>query len=84
MFRGLGDTRAPLYATLGVSAANIALCPALIFGAGWGVPGAALATVFAEVPPLPGGALAVPRSRHRVAPAASDCVSLCHSPAHAR
>ena len=49
MFRGLGDTRAPLYATLGVSVANIALCPALIFGAGWGVPGAALATVFAEV-----------------------------------
>jgi Na+-driven multidrug efflux pump len=50
VFRGLGDTKAPLYATLGVSAANIALCPALIFGAGWGVPGAALATVFAEVP----------------------------------
>jgi Na+-driven multidrug efflux pump len=49
VFRGLGDTKAPLYATLAVSAANIALCPALIFGAGWGVPGAALATVFAEV-----------------------------------
>ncbi len=51
VFRGLGDTKAPLYAAVGVSIANIALCPALIFGAGWGVKGAALATVLAEVGP---------------------------------
>ncbi len=49
VFRGLGDTRAPLYATLWVNAANILLCPALIFWAGLGVRGAAIATVASEV-----------------------------------
>lgn len=51
VFRGLGDTRAPLYATLWVNAANILLCPALIFWAGLGVRGAAIATVASEVAP---------------------------------
>lgn len=49
VFRGLGDTRAPLYATVWVNAANILLCPALIFWAGLGVRGAAIATVASEV-----------------------------------
>jgi len=42
-FRGLQDTRTPLAATLASNALNVALAPALIFGAGWGVRGAAAA-----------------------------------------
>jgi len=48
VFRGLGDTRTPLAATLGCNAVNLVLNPLLIFGLGWGVAGAAQATVLAE------------------------------------
>ena len=51
VFRGLGDTRTPLVATLGCNALNLALDPLLIFALGWGVAGAAQATVLAEVYP---------------------------------
>jgi len=51
VFRGLGDTRTPLVATLGCNALNLALDPLLIFALGWGVAGAAQATVLAEVHP---------------------------------
>lgn len=56
VFRGLGDTRTPLAATLGCNAANLVLNPLLIFGLGWGVAGAAQATVLAEVRAGPGPA----------------------------
>jgi MATE family multidrug resistance protein len=46
-FRGYQDTRTPLVVALGVNALNIALAPILIFAAGWGVEGAAIATVIA-------------------------------------
>lgn len=51
-FRGVGDTRTPLYATLVANAVNVALDYGLIFGA-WGLPtlgvrGAGLATAVAE------------------------------------
>lgn len=49
VFRGLGDARTPLAATLGCNALNLALDPLLIFALGWGVAGAAQATVLAEV-----------------------------------
>ncbi|KAK9837241.1 hypothetical protein WJX81_001184 [Elliptochloris bilobata] len=49
VFRGLGDARTPLAATLGCNALNLALDPLLIFAAGWGVAGAAQATVLAEL-----------------------------------
>ena len=49
VFRGLGDARTPLAATLGCNAFNLALDPLLIFALGWGVAGAAQATVLAEV-----------------------------------
>ena len=47
-FRGYQDTRTPLWVALIVNAINIVLTPALIFGAGWGIAGAAVATVVAQ------------------------------------
>ncbi|GLI66837.1 hypothetical protein VaNZ11_010796 [Volvox africanus] len=52
VFRGLQDTRTPLQATLVSNAINIALAPILIFGAGLGAVGAAVATVMAQAIPL--------------------------------
>ncbi|EFJ50158.1 hypothetical protein VOLCADRAFT_88992 [Volvox carteri f. nagariensis] len=52
VFRGLQDTRTPLQATLVSNAINIALAPMLIFGAGLGAVGAAVATVAAQAIPL--------------------------------
>lgn len=48
-FRGLHDTRTPFLVTLGVNLVNLALDPLMIFGFGWGLEGAALATVLAQV-----------------------------------
>jgi len=51
-FRGIGDTRTPLYTTLAANAINAVLDYGLIFGAlglpEWGVLGAGLATAIAE------------------------------------
>jgi MATE family multidrug resistance protein len=51
-FRGLGDTRTPLVATLVANAANAVLAWALVFGhfglPAWGVAGAGVATSIAE------------------------------------
>jgi MATE family multidrug resistance protein len=51
-FRGIGDTRTPLYATLGANAVNAVLDYGLIFGElglpRLGVPGAGIATAIAE------------------------------------
>jgi Na+-driven multidrug efflux pump len=48
VYRGLGDTRTPLYGTLACNAINVVLAPLLIFSLGWGVRGAAIATVASE------------------------------------
>ncbi len=48
IYRGHQDTRTPLVVTLGINAVNLVLDPLLIFGAGWGVAGAAWATVAAQ------------------------------------
>lgn len=47
-FRGFQDTRTPLVITLGVNLVNLVLDPLLIFTAGWGLEGAAVATVIAQ------------------------------------
>jgi len=47
-FRGYQDTRTPLIVALGVNLINIVLDPILIFWAGWGLEGAAIATIFAQ------------------------------------
>lgn len=46
--RGLFDTRTPFLISLGLNLVNAALDPILIFGAGLGVAGAALATLIAQ------------------------------------
>jgi putative MATE family efflux protein len=47
-FRGFQDTRTPLALTLVVNAFNIVLNPVLMFWAGFGLDGAAMATVIAQ------------------------------------
>ena len=48
-FRGHKDTVTPLKVGLVVNAVNLVLDPILIFGFGWGLAGAAVASVFAQV-----------------------------------
>jgi MATE family multidrug resistance protein len=47
-FRGHQDTRTPLLVALGVNLINLVLDPLLIFAAGWGLEGAAIATALAQ------------------------------------
>lgn len=47
-YRGMQDTRTPLIVALAVNALNAALDPVLMFGAGMGLAGAAVATVAAQ------------------------------------
>lgn len=48
IFRGYQDTRTPFVVTLGLNVINLVLDPILIFGLGWGLEGAAWATVVAQ------------------------------------
>ena len=48
IFRGWQDTRTPLLISLALNLVNLVLDPLLIFGAGWGLRGAAAATAFAQ------------------------------------
>ncbi|MFB6263496.1 MAG: MATE family efflux transporter [Bradymonadaceae bacterium] len=47
-FRGYQDTRTPMFVTVGLSGLNLLLDPILIFGLGWGLAGAATATLVAQ------------------------------------
>jgi MATE family multidrug resistance protein len=47
-FRGHQDTKTPLLVAVGVNVINVVLDPILIFAAGWGLEGAAIATVLAQ------------------------------------
>ncbi|MFT6143523.1 MAG: MATE family multidrug resistance protein [Myxococcota bacterium] len=47
-FRGYSDTRTPLWLTLGLSLVNLIGDIVLVLGFGWGIAGAAWATVFAQ------------------------------------
>jgi MATE family multidrug resistance protein len=47
-FRGFQNTRTPLVITLALNAVNLTLDPLLIFGLGWGLAGAATATLAAQ------------------------------------
>lgn len=47
-FRGYHDTRTPLLVTLGLNLVNLVLDPLFIFGFGWGLEGAAYATLIAQ------------------------------------
>ena len=49
MLRAVGDSRTPLIAMVISSLLNIALDAVVVFGFGWGVAGAAGATVFAQI-----------------------------------
>lgn len=48
IFRGWHDLRTPLLVTLVLNAINLVLDPLLIFGLGWGLRGAAMATLVAQ------------------------------------
>ncbi len=48
IFRGWQDTRTPFLVAIGLNAINLVLDPILIFGVGWGLRGAAIATVVAQ------------------------------------
>ena len=48
IYRGFADTRTPMWVSVGVNAFNALLDPVLIFGLGWGLAGAAWATVCAQ------------------------------------
>lgn len=48
IFRGVQDTRTPLLVTLGLSLINLVLDPILIFALGFGIAGAATASVVAQ------------------------------------
>lgn len=48
IFRGWQDTRTPFVVALGLNAVNLVLDPILIFGLGWGLAGAAIATAIAQ------------------------------------
>jgi putative MATE family efflux protein len=65
VFRGLGDASPTFRAALAATLLNVALGYALIFGAGWGAKGAALATCVAQLLPAIWLASAL-RSRHGV------------------
>jgi putative MATE family efflux protein len=47
-YRGMHDTRTPMGVTLAANLTNAVLDPVLIFGFGWGIEGAAAATVVAQ------------------------------------
>jgi MATE family multidrug resistance protein len=47
-FRGFQDTRTAMLVTVGLNVVNLILDPILIFGLGWGIAGAATATVVAQ------------------------------------
>jgi MATE family multidrug resistance protein len=47
-FRGYQDTRTPMAVSIGLNLLNLILDPILIFGFGWGLAGAAIATTFAQ------------------------------------
>ena len=51
--RGVQDTRRPLYFVLGANVLSAALCPLLVYPAGWGLTGSAVANVVAQT--LSGG-----------------------------
>jgi len=52
VFRGLGDTKSPLWATLICNGVNIVLDAVFIMYFGWGVRGAAWATIIGQVTSL--------------------------------
>ena len=54
VYRGVGDTRTPMYISIGLSLVNLVLDPVFIFGFGWGLAGAGFASVIAQT--LGGGA----------------------------
>ena len=48
IYRGLGDTRTPMFISLGLSLINVILDPVFIYTFGWGLAGAGIASVVAQ------------------------------------
>lgn len=47
-YRGMGDTRTPMLVAVAAASLNLVLDPVMIFGWGWGLNGAAIASVVAQ------------------------------------
>ncbi len=67
LLRSLGDARRAMFVTLGAGAISAVLDPILIFGLGWGLDGAAAATVLTRLAMLGIGLHAVVRVHHLLA-----------------
>lgn len=48
IYRGMGDTRTPMFVSLGLTLINVILDPVLIYGLDWGLAGAGIASVVAQ------------------------------------
>lgn len=71
VFRGLQDTRTPLLVGIGLNLVNLVLDPILIFALGWGLAGAAIATVVAQVAGAAAFLVLLLGRRARIGPARS-------------
>lgn len=78
VFKGLGDTRTPMRLAVGTNSLILVLDPALIYGAGLGVRGAAVATVAGRAAMLAAGTVLVRRRSLEPAPRHPDTAPSGH------
>lgn len=68
ILRGIGDARRSMYVTLSLASVTLCLDPVLIFGMGWGIQGAAVATLLGETVALCVGLHGVVKAQDAMGP----------------